>query len=245
MEVRAGMVFAALVGPPTALLIVHTYGPRPALRYLAGFVAATTAQEAFVRAMRRRIGPEQTSPADLLTLGRGMCGAILAGVVASGVRDRAGAAGWLGCLATLLGATALDWLDGPLARRHGATRLGAVVDIEADSWLTLWAATGAVRWGELPGWCLVPPLLHYLHPIRALLAGDLPAGAGAWWARAAGAAQMALFLAALAPFRQPPSRRALDRLACVVSISQGMAVLFTLGRDGDRATDKSSTRVAS
>lgn len=237
MEVRAGMVFAALVAPPTTLLIARTYGLCPAVRYLAGFVAATGAQEAFVRAMRRRIGPEQASPADLFTLGRGTCGAVLAGVVASGVRDRAGAAGWLGCLATLLGATALDWLDGPLARRYEATRLGAVVDIEADSWLTLWAATGAVRWGELPGWCLVPPLLHYLHPARALLAGDLPAGDSAWWARAAGAAQMALFLAALAPLHRPLSRRALASSSCVVSTVQGAAILLTLRRGRDRTAD--------
>jgi hypothetical protein len=119
------------------------------------------------------------------------------------------------------------------------------VDIEADSWLTLWAATGAVAWGELPGWCLGPPLLHYLHPARALLAGNLPAGDGAWWARAAGAAQMALFLAALAPVRRPPSRRALAGPSCVVSMAQGAAILLTIrqgrGHTADSAAPQSQS----
>src|SRR3954463_16805476 len=104
MVTRAGQVIATLVGPPTALLMARAYGLRPALRYLAGFVAATGAQEVFVRAMRGRIGPERASPADLLTLGRGTCAATLAGLVASDVRDRSGTAGWLGWTATLLGA---------------------------------------------------------------------------------------------------------------------------------------------
>ncbi|MEP7105143.1 MAG: CDP-alcohol phosphatidyltransferase family protein, partial [Chloroflexota bacterium] len=42
----------------------------------------------------------------------------------------------------LLSATAADWFDGPLARRQpgGPTAWGALLDIEADSWLTLLAA---------------------------------------------------------------------------------------------------------
>ena len=60
----------------------------------------------------------------------------------SGIRERKGIAGWIGWLMPLLGVT--DWLDGSLARRAGPTRLGSVLDIEADSWLTLWSATGTV-----------------------------------------------------------------------------------------------------
>ena len=105
----------------------------------------------------------------------------MVGVVVSGVRDRTGPAGWVAVLATLCGATLSDWLDGPLARHYGPTRLGAVLDIEADSWLTMWAAAAAVAWGELPHWCLLAPLLHYAHAARALWRGTLPRGGGPWW----------------------------------------------------------------
>jgi len=180
-------------------------------------------------ALRRRVGPERASPADALTLTRGLCGALLAGLVASGQRERASPIGWLGFLVTLGGAAVSDWLDGPLARRHGPTRLGAALDIEADSWLTVWAAAAAGMWGGLPRWCLAAPLLPYLHPLRALRAGRLPVGGGPWWVRVTGTAQMALFLAALAPTgpRLPP--RALRAVAAVVGVAQAVAQLALLG----------------
>src|SRR5262249_30356296 len=121
MGAKAGVSIAVMTALPTTLLFARAYGLHPALRYVAGLAGATVVQETSIGALRRRIGPEPTSSADLLTLGRGTCGAVLVGLVASGVRDRSGAAGWLGFLATLLGATALDWLDGPLARCYGAT----------------------------------------------------------------------------------------------------------------------------
>lgn len=121
-----------------------------AMQFVAGAMAATMAQCLFHAVVRRRIGPERSSLADALTIGRGLCGAFLAGLLAAGLRDRAGRAGRYAFLATLMGTTASDWLDGPLARHWGPTRLGAALDIEADSWLTLWAAAAAVRWGGLP-----------------------------------------------------------------------------------------------
>ena len=101
-----------------------------------------------------KIGPEQSSLADTLTLSRAATGAVLAGLVASGIRDRKGIAGWIGWLMPLFGVT--DWLDGPLARRAGPTCLGGVLDIEADSWLTLWSAAGAVAWGNIPALVSTP-----------------------------------------------------------------------------------------
>ncbi|MBA3823924.1 MAG: CDP-alcohol phosphatidyltransferase family protein, partial [Ktedonobacterales bacterium] len=108
-------------------------------RFTIGFLAAWLAQGAFIAFIRRRSGQEASSLADWLTLGRAAAGSLLAGLVASGVHDRLGLAGWLGCGAVLVAGTALDWLDGPLARRLGPTHLGAALDIEADSWLTLWS----------------------------------------------------------------------------------------------------------
>jgi phosphatidylglycerophosphate synthase len=100
--------------------------------------------------------------------------------------------------ALLLGCTVCDWLDGPLARRLGPTPLGAALDVEADSWLTLWGAAAAFRVGGLRGIGLVPPALRY----------PLVAGAGAVprhrpWQRAAGVAQMAVIAWALTG-RRPP-----------------------------------------
>jgi len=123
------------IGRPTSLAIWRVYGFKRLVGYLVGFVLATWAQRAFLSAMMRRIGQEHISLADVLTLSRAEIGAVLAGLVASGIRDRRGSAGWIGWLILLFGVT--DWLDGTLARWIGPTGLGGALDIEADSWFTL------------------------------------------------------------------------------------------------------------
>ncbi len=170
-----------LVAVPTILFIWRFYGLTKAVRYVLGLTLALMAQHAFISMMIHLIGTEQSSLADALTLSRGANGAVLAGLVTSGIRERKGIAGWIGWLMPLLGVT--DWLDGTLARRAGTTRLGGVLDIEADSWLTLWSAAGTVAWGELPEWCLLPSFIHYLEPLLALIQGKLPQGGGPWWYR--------------------------------------------------------------
>jgi phosphatidylglycerophosphate synthase len=227
---RAAWLLTGALALPTGLLLGRVYGPRRAVCYAAGVAGAVAVQDIFTRAMRRRLGPEDASPADLLTLSRGLCGAMLAGLVAADIRDRAGPAGWLGFLPSLLGATLSDWLDGPLARRAGPTRLGAVLDIEADSWLTLWSAMAAVRWGGLPRWCLLAPVLRYLHPAFDLLEGGAPAGGGPWWSRVTGTAQMTLFVVALAPLPHDGGRAPLRRAAVVISGGQGATLLVLLWR---------------
>jgi phosphatidylglycerophosphate synthase len=226
------------VAAPSAWMIARAYGPRRAARYATGLAAALAVQHVALRAAMRATGTREASPGDLLTLGRATGGAVLAGLVAAGVRDRAGAAGRLGWLVALLGATLSDWLDGPLSRRAGPTRLGRVLDLEADSWLTLWAAAGAVAWSGLPRWCLLPPLLRYAGPLLDLVRGELPAGGGPRWSRATGTAQMALILVALAPvdrrLRWPPERRrrVLARAAWPISGAQAVTVMVSLARRG-------------
>jgi phosphatidylglycerophosphate synthase len=149
-------------------------------------------------------------------------------LVASGVRDRLGLAGWLGCGVLIVAASALDWLDGPLARRLGPTKLGAALDIEADSWLTLWAGAAAVAWGGLPWVVMVAPLLHYLHPIRAWLAGRLPQSDGLAWARVPGAAQMLLFAAALLPVAGAGRDMVLAWASYPIAATQSLTMLLTL-----------------
>lgn len=134
----------------------------------------------------RRLGGPLLTPANALTLSRAGAAALLCRSALDGRGRR------LAWLALLLGCTAADWLDGPLARRRGPSRLGARLDIEADSWLTLWAAVAAYRGGRLPGWVLAAPGLRYLN-------AALPERPPAPWQRAAGAAQMVALCAALAP----------------------------------------------
>ena len=211
---------------PTTLTIWRTYGLGSTLRYLAGLITALIVQRVFLSAMIRKIGPEQSSLADTLTLSRAATGAVLAGLVASGIRDRNGTAGWIGWLMPLFGVT--DWLDGPLARRAGPTYLRGVLDIEADSWLTLWSAAGAVAWGNMPRWCLLPPIIHYLEPTRALMQGKLPQGGGPWWYRLAGASQMGLLIVALAPFDWRQRKQILYAASLPVSIGQCAAIFVRL-----------------
>jgi len=86
-----------------------------------------------------------------------------------------------------------DWLDGPLARRAGATAAGARFDLEADSLLTLGAAVAAVRCGA-PRVVLLAPIARYgVHRLRPRLTADETR-----WDRVTGVAQMALMGAVIA-----------------------------------------------
>ncbi len=101
---------------------------------------------------------------------------------------------------TLLASTLLDWLDGSLARCIGPTPLGAVLDIEVDSWLTLSAVLAGVRLGRLPRPCAIPPVARY-----ALAPG--PAVDHRRWHHLAGRAQMAVLIAAPPAGRRLPGSR--------------------------------------
>ena len=215
-----------LVAIPSIFVIWRAYDPTKAMRYVAGLMLTLMTQQAFISAMIHVIGTEQSSLADALTLNRGANGAVLAGLVTSGIRERKGIAGWIGWLIPLLGVT--DWLDGALARQAGPTRLGGVLDIEADSWLTLWSAAGAVAWGEVPGWCLLPPIIHYLEPLLALMQGKLPQGGGPWWYRLVGASQMGLLIVALAPFDWRQRKQFLTAASFPISIGQCTAIFVRL-----------------
>ena len=224
---RIEQLVALAVAALTVPLLALVYGGFAAIGYMVGLTLALVVERVFVGIMRMRIGPERATPADALTLVRAAVAALLLGLVVSGIRDRTGLAGWLAFGAALLAATALDWLDGPLARRLGPTKLGAVLDIEADSWLTLWCAAAAVAWGGLPWIVLLPPLAHYLPLALALRRGALPSGGGPWWARLVGITQMALLLVALLPLAGM-WRAVLPVLAWPVAAAALVATLVTL-----------------
>ncbi len=187
---------------PATIAMRRHHGPMAGARFAAGSMLAILAQQTLVgvAASRRQA---RLGPVDAMTLSRGVAAALLLGVHASGVRCRTCFAGWLGWASLVYGSVVCDWLDGPLARRLGATSpLGALLDLEGDSWLTLVTASSAVSWGGLPGYCMVGPLARYALLIVSMrripyerLYVDEPA-----WVRPLGIAQMSLFTAALAPF---------------------------------------------
>jgi phosphatidylglycerophosphate synthase len=147
-----------------------------------------------IAAKRQQAQRPVLTPANVLTLSRVGAAAWICGYAAAPRESRLTAT-WL---VLLCAATLTDWLDGPLARRSGATRLGAFLDLEADSWLTLWAAAAAWRSGALSATCLVAPVARYIVRWRRGL--SLPMATAAWQ-RAAGSAQMAVLAGALAPNR--------------------------------------------
>ena len=153
--------------------------------------ACLGAAAGFTALAGRRLGGPVLTPANVLTLSRGCAAAMACGTAFSGLGRRSTLA------ALVLGCTACDWLDGPLARRLGPTRLGAALDLEADSWLTLWGAAAAFRLGGLPGWSLLAPALRY--PLVAGVAPPPPSR----WQRAAGVAQMIVIAGGLTR-RRPP-----------------------------------------
>ncbi len=193
---------------PVTAVIGRRYGKAAGRRFSRTMVTVLAAQQALVGLAvgRRRGRPprrHRLTLIDLMTLSRGWVAAILPGLLASGIRDRRGVAGWIGWLALLYGAIVCDWLDGPIARRVGTSDLGVLLDREADSWLTLCAAAGAVGWGGLSMGVVLAPLVQYALMVDALRTTPYPEvyANEPGWVRHLGIVQMVLFIAALAPFR--------------------------------------------
>jgi phosphatidylglycerophosphate synthase len=213
------------------MVIVRNHGSARGLRYLAGLVAALSAQEIALTSAMRAVGARRLALSDLISLSRATCASILAGLVASGIKEREGVSGWIGWSAAAWG-MASDLLDGKVARGLGETKLSSVLDIECDSWFTLWLAAAAASWGQLPRWCLLPPIFRYVHPVLDLLRGELPVGGGPWWGRLTGGSQTVLLLSAL----RPPPNRFRDRFLKLawLPISAGqflaMVMLFSYNR---------------
>lgn len=227
--ITLGLLAASV--PPTVGLW-RRYGRRAGSGFVVGSVAAILAQQSLV-AMAATRKSAQLTPVDGMTLSRGFAAAMLVGLVASRVRRRSGWAGWLGWSSLIYGSIVCDWLDGPIARRLRMTsELGALLDLESDSWLTLVAASSATAWGGLPGYCMAAPLARYALLLAALrripyerIYADEPA-----WARPLGIAQMALFTAAMAPFGGAGTRHAVRLATPIVASVQLLATLLLYRR---------------
>jgi phosphatidylglycerophosphate synthase len=226
--ISAGLLAATV---PATVGISHRYGRAAGVRFASGSLAVVLTQHALVAVAARRKKARLT-PIDAMTLSRGLAAALLVGLLASGVRHRNGLAGWIGWSSMVYGSIVSDWLDGPIARWIGATSdLGALLDLEGDSWLTLAAGASATAWGGLPAYCLAAPLVRYILLLMALrklpyseIYLDEPP-----WARQTGIAQGALFTAALAPFGGRATRFAL-RVATPIVASLQLLVMMLLYR---------------
>lgn len=225
---RAIWLLGALLGIPLALLVAGSFGVATSLWFAIFLLIACSSLPLPLRALRRRIGPEPNTIANLLTLGRLVVGCALAAFVLSGAHDRMKSASIAIWAIVMLAVTASDWLDGPIARHEGPTRFGAVLDIESDSWLTLWCAVAAVALGGLPWIVLLAPIVRYIHPLLDLRADKLPSGGGPWWSRATGVAQMALLLAAFAPIAGHARDAILGVVVWPVSLAQLATMLALL-----------------
>jgi phosphatidylglycerophosphate synthase len=208
--------------------MAESYGFASVMRYLGIVAIQSLLLFIVLRALRRRIGPEPNTLANALTLTRVLVGCILAALALSGAHDRTRPTAVVVWVLVIVSASVGDWLDGPLARREGPTQFGAVLDIESDSWLTLWCAVAAVTMGGLPWICIVPPVVRYIHPLLDLRGGKLPSGGGPWWSRATGAAQMVMLVVAIAPITGAARDAVLGVLVWPVSLMQLATMLALL-----------------
>ncbi len=196
IHMTAGVAEGTIILP--ALFLQWERASLPsAILFMGCMLVGIALHHLFIAWMRRRIGMEMTTMADILTMSRVASGTLCLGLILAGEDDAL--IRWFAFVVVLVTATLCDWSDGPLARRLGPTRLGAVLDIEADSWLTLGAAIGAVAWGGLCWFVAAPAVIRYIHPAIAFCQGRLPKGGGPWWSIFTGVAQMVLLVTALAP----------------------------------------------
>jgi phosphatidylglycerophosphate synthase len=146
--------------------------------------------------------PDDLDAVDALTLSRGLAASIVTASSLAGPRDRRSYAARIAWPLAVSGSTLTDWIDGPLARRRGRgpTRLGRVLDLELDSWLTLATTFAATRLGALDAICLVTPSLRYLAMASPLSYEDVHVVGKSDRARNLGITQMALAFASFAPF---------------------------------------------
>lgn len=209
-------------------LVWRDFGTLASLRFAAVLAVTGILLPLILYWLRRRVGPEPNTIANVLTLARLVVGCALAALVLSGAHDRLRAAAVVIWALVVFSATLGDWLDGPIACREGTTKFGAMLDIESDSWLTLWSALAAVTLGDVPWICLLAPLIRYLHPLLDLSTGKLPEGGGPWWSRVTGVAQMAMLLWGFAPVAGALRDTLLGAFIWPVSLAQVFTMLALL-----------------
>jgi len=226
--IQATWLLAVLIGVPLGILAMRDFGNEVSLRFAGYLVIICLPWVALLAALRRRAGPEPNRWATVLTLSRLVTGCALAAFILSGARDHMQTAAIVMWILVVLTATLSDWFDGVLGRKEGITSFASSLDIESDSWLTLWSAVAAILLGGLPWICLLPPVVRYIHPLLAVRAGKLPVGGGPWWSRVTGMTQMAVLMAGFAPIVGPVRDAILGIVIWPVSLAQLATMLALL-----------------
>jgi phosphatidylglycerophosphate synthase len=211
----AGIVAILLASVPFA-----TDGRRRGAGFVAAALGLFLVQQFLVAwALERRdeSEPDDLDAVDALTLSRGLAASIVVASALAGPHERRSYAATLAWPLALSGSTLTDWIDGPLARRRGRgpTRLGRLLDLELDSWLTLATTFAGTRLGTLDAVCLVTPSLRYLAMASPISYEDVHAVGKSARARNLGITQMTLALASFAPF----AGAATTRVARVASLA--------------------------
>jgi phosphatidylglycerophosphate synthase len=220
----AGVVAILMASVPFA-----NDGRRRGATFIAMTLGSFLVQQVLIaRALARRDDgePDDLDAVDALTLSRGLAASIVAAAALAAPRDRRSYAARIAWPLALSGSTLSDWIDGPLARRRrrGPTRLGRVLDLELDSWLTLATTFAGTRLGTLDAICLVTPSLRYLAMALPIPYEDVHAVGKSDRARNLGITQMALALASFAPFAGVATT-SLARIASLVLLPIHVAAL--------------------
>lgn len=205
-----GAGWARITGVGIAAILIAsvpfaTDGRRRGATFTAAAVGSFLVQQllvAWALARRDEGEPNELDAVDALTLSRGLGASIVAASALAGPPHRRSYAAWIAWPLALSGSTLTDWIDGPLARRRGRgpTRLGRVLDLELDSWLTLATTFAGTRLGTLDAVCMITPSLRYLAMASPIAYEDVHAVGKSDRARNLGITQMALALASFAPF---------------------------------------------
>jgi phosphatidylglycerophosphate synthase len=204
---------------------------------LAFLVSLLTETVYLVATLRRRdahgflTARRQFGLAAYLTMSRGGVAALLVGLVRAFPTPPPRQVAWTAFAAVLWSVTVSDWIDGPIARRFGSALGGTRVDLEADSWLTLWVAIAGVRWQRLPRVALAAPLLRYGVVALTLIRGSYASAdlGSTWWGKGAGVAQMAALLLGLAPLPEGRLRKGARYAADGASLLQLFVLLVLAG----------------
>lgn len=189
--------------------------------------------------------PDDLDAVDALTVSRGLAASVVAAAALAGPRDRRRYAARIAWPLALTGSTLTDWIDGPLARRRGRgpTRLGRVLDLELDSWLTLATTFAGTRLGTLDALCLITPSLRYAAMASGISYDDVHAVGKSDRARNLGIPQMTLALASFAPFAGNATR-SVARIASLLLLpihAIALAGAFSaIGRERQSAGTSSS-----
>jgi len=204
-------------------------GPHLWIPFLTILTAGLACATAVVGASLRR-WDHRLRPADWITLSRAGVAMLL--LARAGTSRRTAAMDWLAWTGLLAGATVLDWLDGPLARRHGPTGWGTTADLEADSWLTFVGSVSAVAAGELPPLAMFAPAARYPLVGWAAARGDYREAnlRNHGWPSLVGGAQMAALIAATSPLAPPWLRSRVHMASVVVAPLQMATLLYVYGR---------------